>query len=192
MNETHELIIKQVLTTYGLNHIYKGYTLLNGYVMLNLLGNVSINRLLETPQINQASSRLGLIAELYSGDILNVSTSDRHLIVVSGEDMYAAELVRLHINNAAEEATALIHDPSLEGKTGAALSRTVQELLTEALDYSAARLSYDPDAPLSQRRARARALEYGKGHDDIPSRKASKPKVIQQQLPVLEEDEFIF
>lgn len=176
-----EQLVKQVLADYGLSSIYRSHTVINGFVMLNLQGNVNMDRLIDSRHLRRAAETLGLMEILYGGDLLNVTTSERHLIVVSAEDQYAAELARVHINNAAEDISRLLNDERLQGIAPATALETLRRII-EADDEigELADTPLDIGASRQERLARARAM---RGSRVFPDQQTVRPEHEHKPVP---------
>lgn len=129
---TQTRIVKTVLKDYGLQTLYRGHALHFGYPLLNLQGTVKMDRLLDSVHIRRAAEKehLQTIEELFAGDELSVTTSERHLTVVSGSDPDCTELIRVHINHAAEEIARLLQNPALQEASAEAVPELLRTLNT--------------------------------------------------------------
>lgn len=92
--------IPDIISAYGLGHLYQGHTLHGDFPLLNLHGFLRMDQLLERPTFTAYAEGEGLPAELWGGEVLQVRTSPSLVIEVEHEDDCLVELVRGYIGAA--------------------------------------------------------------------------------------------
>lgn len=92
--------IPDIVSAYGLGHLYRGHTMHGDFPLLNLHGFLRMDHLLERSTFVAYAEAEGMPAELWGGEVLQVRTSPSLVIEVEHTDSCLVGLVRGYIGAA--------------------------------------------------------------------------------------------
>lgn len=92
--------IPDIVSAYGLGHLYRGHTLHGDFPLFDLHGFLRMDQLLERPMFTAYAEAEGMPAELWGGEVLQVRTSPSLVIDVEHTDNCLVGLVRGYIGAA--------------------------------------------------------------------------------------------
>lgn len=143
--------IPDIISAYGLGHLYRGHTLHGDFPLLNLHGFLRMDQLLERPTFTAYAEAEGIPAELWGGEVLQVRTSPSLVIDVEHVDDCLVGLVRGYIGAAGRAMQSKERQPNWVPSWNEAMFQQVEIVSAPQVPLN--------EMSMEERLDRARALQ---------------------------------